>query len=382
MKMDTLLFLLRRFWWRFSLPPSVKRMQWIVVAGIAIGVAALLMSLSVTQGFERDYKKALLSFNAHLMVLPGENGDISKEEIAKMIDAESITPYLYREALLIHKGRIKGVVLKGQKIDDRGPKTEIILGKALAENLGIQTGDTVKLLLPTGGDVSSKNVKEMKVGGTFQSGLYEFDSQFALLDIDLLKGFFSLPKDFSGYEIRIPNPELAPEAGEKLEKALGPLFTVENWVELNRPLFEALRMERWLFWILMGLMVFAAVLNLVGAVLLSVFRRLKTTAVLSALGVTPQKTRLLFTLQGFLLGVVGVALGLGVGAGGIFAIARYHLIPLDPQVYFLETLPMAWEAKTVFIVVFSTLFLVWMVAWFAAKKALSVPIREGLHGPG
>src|SRR3989338_9618997 len=131
MKMDTLLFLLRRFWWRFSLPPSVKRMQWIVVAGIAIGVAALLMSLSVTQGFERDYKKALLSFNAHLMVLPGENGDISKEEIAKMIDAESITPYLYREALLIHKGRIKRVVLKGQKIDDRGPKTEIILGKAL-----------------------------------------------------------------------------------------------------------------------------------------------------------------------------------------------------------------------------------------------------------
>ncbi|MDZ4224652.1 MAG: ABC transporter permease, partial [bacterium] len=311
--MKMLLFLLRRFWWRFTLPLSVRRMQRIVVAGIAIGVAALLMSLSVTQGFERDYKKALLSFNAHLMVLPVEERGVSKEEIAKGIDAESITPYLYREALLIHKGRIKGVVLKGQNLpagqagtEDRRPKDEIVLGGALAQTLGVQKGETVRLLLPNGRDISAKNVKEIKVGETFQSGLYEFDSQFALLDIETLQNFFSLPKDFQGYEIRISDPEQAPLVAEKLEEMLGPLVTVENWIDINRPLFEALRMERWLFWILMGLMVFAAALNLIGAVLLSIFRRLKTTSILRALGVPPWKTRLLFTLQGFLLGLLGV----------------------------------------------------------------------------
>lgn len=388
--MNTLLFLLKRFWWRVRLPASVKRMQIIVVAGIAIGVAALLMSLSVTQGFERDYKKALLSFNGHILVLPGENLLFSAEEITKEINGmgidgvqlESIEPYLYREGLLIHKGKIKGVVLKGQRTMDHGPGTEIILGNALAEKLGVQKGEEIRLLLPTHQEISSQNVKTLVVEGTFQSGLYEFDSQFALMDIALLKKYFSLAKDFHGYEIRISDPEKAPLVAEKLEEILGPMVDVQNWVDLNRPLFEALHMERWLFWILMGLLIFAAALNLVGAVLLSILRRQKTTSILRALGAEPKKIRSLFALQGFLLGILGVFLGFLFGGGLIFGISRYHWIPLDPQIYFLETLPISWEAKTVFIVVIATLFLVWMVAWFAAKKALDIPIREGLHGPG
>ncbi len=384
--METFLFLAKRFWWRAQLPPSVRRMQWVAITGIALSVAALFVALSVTTGFEREYRNALLHFNAHLMILPEEHLSFSPDAIAQTIRAAGIenlevtrvTPYLYREALLIHKGKIKGVVLKGIADGREG----LVAGDALAKNLGLQKGDVVKLLLPIGRELSAKNIRQMKVEGTFQTGLYEFDSQFAQIDIETFRNLFHLPKTESGYEIFLKDPAMAPLAQPVLEKQFGPLVTIQNWVDLNQPLFEALSMEKWLFRILMGLMIFVASLNLIGVVLLLIFRRQRTTAILRALGLDSKKIRRLFAVHGFVLGFLGIFIGALLGEGIIFGVSRYHWIPLDPQIYFLERLPMFLAGTSIFIIVFLGLLLVWSVSWLAAQRALVVPIREGLHGPG
>ena len=400
--MGTLLFLSRRFLWKQQASRSVKVMRGMIVLGIALSVAALVTALSVTAGFERDYKKGLLSFNAHVLILPGEGEKLSAKEVQEAfaqiglpnLNLVSLTPYLFREALLIHKGVIKGVILKGIP---RG-KDEMVLGAALAKMLGVGEGEgrsadhgpwtmdqkqeMVKLLIPKGKEISDKNIKRLKVGGVFRSGLYEFDSQFAWVDIEQLKKLFGLPLDYQGYELKISNPDLAPELAEELEKKLGPLVSVQNWVALNQPLFQALELEKWVFRILMGLMVFVSSLNLIGVVLILIFRNQKTIAILRALGWPKRQIQTLFMGQGMALGLLGITIGVIVGVVFVFSLQYFQWIPLDPEIYFLEKLPVDMRPLTVVMIALFGLFLVWQASWLAAKRALTIPIREGLHGPG
>ncbi|MDO8528116.1 MAG: ABC transporter permease [Deltaproteobacteria bacterium] len=387
-------FLINRLWLKGGAGRSVRVMQTMLVTGVALSVAALIVALSVTAGFERDYKKSILDFNAPVVILPDETISLTESEVRKAFaDANisgatltSVTPYLYREGLLIHKGVIKGVVLKGTtsnaQIQTSNKEEGIVLGDALAKNLNITPGEEIKLLIPRGKTVTEKDTKRLKVSGTFKSGLHEFDAGFALLDLSTLQNMFGLPKTFHGFELRLNNPDLAPAVSEALEQNLGPLVSVQNWIDINRPLFEALNMEKWVFRILMGLMVFVSALNLIGAVLLSVFRNKKTIAMLQALGLPPVKIRRLFACQGLALGACGVFLGLIIGTALVWITAKSGWIPLDPEIYFLSKLPVDFDPTTVVIIALFSLFLVWQTSSLAAGRALAIPIREGLHGPG
>lgn len=372
------------------LPRSVRLMRFMVLSGITLSVAALVVTLGIVAGFEQDYKKALLDFNAHVILYPSEGTVYSEESVRDALQEAGLRepamvqgrPFLYREGLLIHDGIIKGVLLKGIPL----PKGEggLVLGEALAEKLNLKEtgGQTVKLLIPQGKTVSEKNTKRLKVSGTFQSGLYEFDSQFALLDLKQLQELFSLPDTHHGFELKIDKPELAPLVVAALEAKLGPGVPVQDWIELNRPLFYALQLEKWAFRILMGLMVFVSSLNLIGVVLLMIFRKQKAIAMLRALGFSAAKVRNLFLLQGMAVGLSGVILGLFAGALFIFGLRSFQWIAIDPQIYFVERLPAALEPATLFIIAIFGLLLVWQISRAAAVRAAKIPIREGLHGPG
>ncbi len=375
----------------FSLTQGSSRvMRWMVMTGIALSVASLTIALAVTAGFEKDYKNALLNFNAHILILPSEEQTLTKESIekgfqeAKIPDVQllSVSPYLYREALLIHEGKLKGVILKGtssEKFQIPNPKfqinsksqvpnkSEIVLGKALAQNLNFDSTkqDSIKVLIPLGKEVSAKNTKRLVVGSTFQSGLYEFDSQFALMNLQDLQQLFNLSPSFHGFELRIDQPEMAPFVKIALEKTLGDNVGIQDWVEINSDLFQALQMEKWVFRIIMGLMIFVSSLNLIGAVLLNVFRRRKTIAILQALGLSPFQIRQLFTTQGFLLGAIGILSGLVLGLCIVSGLNRFHWVSLDPQIYFLEKLPVSVEPFTIFIIALASLLLVWQTSWIA-----------------
>lgn len=376
-------FLARKIFGRRSQEKS-RGMHAVVISGISLSIAALVVMLSVLRGFETEYQKSLLDFNAHVVIPPQEGLEISEEKIRSAIPSEAlkkVEPFLYREALLIHGGKIRGVVLKGapsrkSKIQNFG----ITLGKSLAEKLG-EDVKQVKLMIPKNTQLTSKDILTLPVTGTFQTGLYEFDSQFALISLTELQKLFGLSENVYGFEIQLTDAGQAPAIARKLEEKLGPAVLVQHWIDLNRPLFEAIQLEKWAFRILLGLMIFVAALNLVAAVLLAIFRKKRMIAVLQSLGASPRLILKLFMLHGLRLGSLAVFLGVILGLCVIFLLQTAAKISIDPEVYFLQTLPAALDWGNFFIVAAFGLFLVCILSFIAAGGALRWNLREGLHGP-
>lgn len=384
-------FLARRFWWRGCRTRPVRVMQMMIVAGVGVSIAALILTLGVAQGFEKEYKKGLFDFNAHVTVLPSEGISFTREVFEERLSGQGfpvdaiveMTPYLYREVLLIRQGVIKGAILKGvprEKLPSAARPGAILLGKGLAKKLS--PSPELKLLIPEGETVNEKNVKTVAFGGVFESGIYEIDSQFALIELKELQELFQVPESFYGFEIRLKDPEKAPLVATILKEEMGPWVEVQDWVELHRPLFEAVRLEKWVFRILMGLMVFVASLNLIGVILLTIFRKKRTIAVLQSLGLAPGRIRLLFAGEGVFLGTAGVAFGALVGSLLLWVMERFSLVSIDPQIYFLEKLPAVFQSSSVFIIAAFGLLLIGVASWRGAKEVLDLPVREGLHGPG
>lgn len=397
--MRAFILLAKKFWWQRGLAPQVKVMQAMIVLGVGVSIASLIITLGVAQGFEQEYKKGLLDFNAHVTVLPSEDISFSKEVLEETLSKQDfptseilgMTPFLYREGLLTHDGTIKGVLLKGvpkENLPKPVPAGEILLGKALASRLhfifkeGVEEKGGLKLLIPEGKEVSEKNLKPLTVGGVFESGIYEIDSQFALIDLESLQRLFQLPEDFHGYEIRLRDPSMAPQVALLLREGIGPLIDVQDWIRLHQPLFEAVQLEKWVFRILMGLMVFVASLNLIGVILLSISRRKKAIAILQSLGLSARRVRWLFAGHGFFLGGVGVCCGALLGAALLWGIQRFSLVSIDPQIYFLNKLPAVLIPRHVFIIAAFGLLLIGLSSWKAARGVSGLSIREGLHGPG
>lgn len=372
-------FLARKIFGRPSREKN-RGMHAIVIAGISLSIAALLVMLAVLRGFETEYQKSLLDFNAHVVIPPQEGLEISEEKIRSTLAKEMIKkvePFLYRETLLIHDGKIRGVILKGLR---SGASDSLVLGKALAEKLG-ENIQQVKLMIPKNRQLTSKDIRTLPVAGTFQTGLYEFDSQFALISLAELQKLFGLSENIYGFEIQLTDAGQAPAIAKKLEENLGPAVLVQHWVELNRPLFEAIRLEKWAFRILLGLMIFVAALNLIAAVLLAIFRKKRMIAILQSLGASPRQILKLFFLHGLRLGVTAVLAGMILGLCVIFLLQTAAKISIDAEVYFLKTLPAALDWGNFFIVAAFGLFLVCILSFIAAGGALRWNLREGLHGP-
>lgn len=390
MRLTTMLA--KKFWWQRNLPRPVKVMHTLILSGISLSVATLMVTLGVAGGFKHDFQKALLQFHAHLTILPEGGVSLSAEELRKVLAKEglekeitAIEPYLYREVLMIHKGVIKGVVLKGIPMETHDSQLMthdgLILGKALAEKLGEQNLKAVKVLIPKGQQITAKDTIRLQVAGTFHSGLYEIDEQFALIDLEQLQKLFGLSSKTKGFEIKFRDPAVAIPAGEKLKEAF-PSLLIQNWAELNQPLLEAFALEKWFFWILIGFMVTVSGLNLVGAILLNIFRKKKVLAILQTLGMGRRSVRSLFAVEGVVLGLIGITIGLGLGSGVLFLLQSVPIITIDPEVYFLEKLPihLAWT-EGFQVALFSFLLVLGTSLWVSSRVA-EIPIREGLHGPG
>lgn len=372
-----------RFGLQKNRPRSVRVMHGLIGLGIALSVAALLVTLGVAGGFEKELKKSLLDFHAHITIDPNGNNSLKPEELTAVLEkigyakeVESFQPFLYREALAIHQGVIKGVVLKGIPLKTHD---EIILGNALAEKFKTEK---LKLLIPKGKEISTKNTVSMKVAGTFKSGIHEIDQQFVLIDLKTLQKLFGLSFEEKGFEIKLRDPALAIPLSEKLKALLPPFLLIQSWADLNRPLLEAFALEKMFFWILIGFMIVVSILNLIGAILLAIFRKKKTIAILRALGVTVSGVRSLFASEGFVLGFYSVGAGMVLGGAVLFFLKNFKLIPIDPEVYFLEKLPIHLSSFDILAVGFFSLLLVFSVSIGVASRVASIPIREGLHGPG
>src|SRR5215469_12089757 len=349
--------------------PAVLRLVTLFsVIGVAAGVATLVIALSMNTGFRETLQDRLLGVTAHIsLTRPGSGGIKNYKEMADKLagtpGVRSVTPAVYQTVLLSFAGDARGVVTKGvdpereRKSDealqrvvagklDFSPDADgidgLLIGKQLADEWKISPGDYLTITSPQGRLTPFgliPRTRRFRVAGVFDSGFYDYDENWCFMTLASAQGLAGAGDLVNVLEFRLDQPERAAEIAEEVQRAAGQGFSATTWMEENRALFRALRLEKLVTAIFIGLITFVAGLNILVVLSMTVTDKARDIAVLLSMGARREQVRRLFLLQGIAIGATGTLLGLIVGYGFCWIAGTYHLIPLDPQVYAVPFVP-------------------------------------------
>ena len=369
----------------------------ISIAGVAAGVASLIVALAINNGFRQDLQNRLLGSTAHVSLLRVQSDGIRNwrpllERLAGEKHVVAAAPAIYEQVLLSRGPRAKGAVLKGmnpaseKKVSDLlnsisqgsvkpleedaarsgvGPSNgsenqspdsleavqqrvaampPIVLGKDMAGDLGAEVGSVVLVTSPQGELTPFGMVPKymrFRVVGIFDSGFFDYDSSWAFTRLRDAQRLFGLGDLVSVIEFKIDDIYRARQVAEQIQQAAGPGFDTANWMEQNKALFRALRLERVVTFITIGLIVFVAALNILISLTMMVMEKTRDIAVLMSMGTRRSQIRRLFVAQGVLIGLIGTAIGLVLGYALSWLGGHYHVISLSPEVYSIDYVPFA-----------------------------------------
>ena len=349
--------------------PAVLRLVTLLsVLGVAAGVATLVIALSMNTGFRETLQDRLLGVTAHIsLTRPGSGGIKNYEEMARKLadlpGVRTVTPAVYQTVLLSFGGEARGVVTKGVDPDrerksdealarivsgrlDFSPDADgieaLLVGKQLADEWKISPGDYVTITSPQGRLTPFgliPRTRRFRVTGIFDSGFYDYDENWSFMTLAAAQSLAGTPDLVNVLEIRLSQPERADEVAEEVHRAAGPEFSATTWMEENHALFRALRLEKLVTSIFIGLITFVAGLNILVVLSMTVTDKARDIAVLRSLGARREQIRKVFLWQGVTIGAVGTLAGLIVGYAFSFISGSYQLIPLDPQVYAVPYVP-------------------------------------------
>jgi len=347
----------------------------ISIAGVAAGVAALIIALAITNGMRRDLQDRLLGNSAHVQLMRVQADGIRNwqplfNRLQRMPHVTGAAPGLYEQVMVARGARAGYAMVEGILPDQEKTVSDllssaspdavralephtaapgsrefppIVLGKDLAESVGAGIGDSVTLISPQGQMTPvgmMPQVDRFRVAGTFHSGFYQFDAQMGYVRLADAQRIYSEPDLLSVISFKVDDLERAPQIGKELEQEAGKGYMSSNWVEQNRELFRALKLEQIVTFIVIALIVIVAALNILIALTMMVMEKTRDIAVMMSFGVDPSQIRRIFLLQGFLISVFGTILGLILGYLAAWAGSRYHF-PLSAEVYSIDTLPFA-----------------------------------------
>ncbi|NUQ31016.1 MAG: FtsX-like permease family protein [Acidobacteriaceae bacterium] len=343
----------------------------ISVAGVAAGVMSLIIALAITNGMQRDLQDRLLSSTAHVDLMRIASDGISDWQtlLARLKQQPHVTaaaPGLYGQVLVSRGAKSGGALIKGvipadertvsgllqqvnqgsaAALEKQGPIAvpPIVIGKDLAETIGAVVGDTVLVTSPQGGLTPIGIVPKYQrysVVGIFHSGFYQYDSTYTFMRLADAQRLFSEPDLISVISFKVDDLYKANEIGRQIEAAAGQGFQTTNWMEQNRELFRALKLEQIVTFIVLGLIVCVAALNILIALTMMVMEKTKDIAVLMSFGVRADQIRRIFLFQGLLISVLGTVIGLVLGYG-LSVFGGHYRFPLDASVYSIDHLPFA-----------------------------------------
>jgi lipoprotein-releasing system permease protein len=377
----------------------------ISIVGVAAGVASLIVALAINNGFRQDLQERLIGSTSHVSLLRVADDGIKDwppllDRLSKQPHVIAAAPAIFEQVLISRGPRARGAVLKGmipayeRKVGDLlntvkegsaaaleetslapeknhvgtaaspvpgAPATEspdslasvyarvaamppIILGKDMADNLGATVGSEVLVTSPQGELTPFGMVPKysrFRVVGIFNSGFYDYDSSWAFTRLSDAQRLFGLGDLISVMEFKVDDIYKADQVSRDLEDTAGKGFMTTNWMEQNKALFHALRLERLVTFITIGLIVFVAALNILISLIMMVMEKTKDIAVLMSMGTRKAQVRNIFVAQGVLIGVIGTAIGLLLGYAISYAGGHYHVISLSPEVYSIDYVPFA-----------------------------------------
>ena len=361
-------FVAKRYLRSPNRPAVLRLITAFSVLGVAAGVATLVIALAMNSGFRETLQDRLLGVTAHIsLTRPGAGGIQNYKSLVVTLQrtpgVNSVTPAIYQTVLLSFGGQARGVVVKGidvalekrgdealQKLSagrlDFSPDADgiegLLVGKQLAEEWKLQPGDYVTLTSPQGRLTPfglMPRTRRFRINGVFDSGFYDYDENWCFVTLPAAQSLAGVSDVVNVLEFRLAKPEEAPKVARVLEHAAGQGFEATTWIEENRALFRALRLEKLVTAIFIGLITFVAGLNILVVLSMTVTDKARDIAVLLSMGTRREQVRRIFLLLGVAIGATGTAAGLVVGYTFSWIAGNYRLIPLDPQVYAVPYVP-------------------------------------------
>jgi len=387
--------------------PAILRLVTVFsVLGVAAGVATLVIALAMNSGFRETLQDRLLGVTAHIsLTRPGSGGIPNYSELATKLaqlpGVRSVTPAIYDTVLMSFGGDARGVVTKGINLDQERKSDEalqkltagqldfssdadgidgMLVGKLLAEEWKVKPGDYVTLTSPQGRLTPfgmMPRTRRFRVAGVFESGFYDYDENWCFLSLPAAQSLAGVGDIVNVLEFRLAKPEAAPQIAPQAEQVAGRGYTATTWMEANRALFRALKLEKLVTAIFIGLITFVAGLNILVVLSMTVTDKAKDIAVLLSVGTRREQIRRIFLLQGIAIGAMGTLIGLALGYGFAWIAGTYQLIPLDPQVYAVPYVPFHpsfWDGLWISIAALSIAVLATMIPAREAARLLPVEI--------
>jgi lipoprotein-releasing system permease protein len=381
----------------------------ISVGGVAVGVMALLVVLSVMSGFHEDLQTKILGVNAHMVVVSYKGTITGYKDVIEQLKSDreivSAAPFVMGQVMVSYEKRAHGVFLRGIDAGKEMKTTEIgkfmkdggleklsapvngempgiIIGKELAGSLGVFPGDVMSVLSPVGkiGPLGMlPKIKQFRVAGIFEVGMFEYDSNLVLTDIGAAQEFFDMKQDITGIQLKLDDIYKAAVVRERLQKQLQFPLYAKDWMQMNRNLFSALKLEKFAMFVILILIILVASFNIVSTLIMNVIEKKREIAILKAMGATDRGIMHIFMLQGFLIGIFGTIMGVTGGYLLCYILNTYEVIKLPADVYYLSHLPVKTKFTDFLTVSVSAVVISFLAtlypAWQAAKVDPVEPLR-------
>jgi lipoprotein-releasing system permease protein len=390
----------------------------ISIAGVMVGVMALIVVLAVMSGFEKTLKDKILGTQAHLVLLKGTQGGMEgyEEAIKKVEEVKGVVsaaPFIISQVMLSSESNVFGVVLKGidpervgnvtelahnmkagrlgdLKSSERGSPPGIILGTELAKHLSVSLNEDIQVISPLGTITPMGMMPKMKrfrVKGIFYSGMYEFDNTMAYVSLESAQKFFSMGDHVTGIEIKTNDVYNVKVIGGEIRRKMGFPFWTKDWMEMNRNLFSALRLEKITMFIILVLIVLVAAFNIISTLIMVVMEKNKDIAILKSMGASSRSILKIFIIEGGVIGVVGTILGTILGLGAALNLEKitglvenlFGFKILASDVYYIDKLPSQVNPLDVGLIVLTAILISLLATFYPSWRGSKLDPAEALR---
>jgi len=388
--------------------------------GVALGVMAMMVVLAVMTGFATDIKSKILGMNAHARIM-SQSGDMDEyEEVIQKIEAvngvKAAAPFIHSQIMLRCGASVSGAILRGIDPSRAGrvldieknmegshleslkrvagqwkegtegvmPTPGIILGKELARLLMAKRGDQVYVVSPFGGSLTPigarvPDMMKFKVVGLFDSGMYDYDTSLVYVSLKAAQQLLRLGNSVTGIEIKVDDVYSAGRICTRILKKLGPGYWAQDWMEVNKNFFSALKLEKIGMFIILLLVILVAAFNIIGTLIMIVMDRTKDIAILKSMGATAKSIRKIFMLHGLIIGTSGTIAGLTGGGLLCYLLKRYQFVKLPRDVYYISTLPVRVQAVDVVLIALSAIAISLLATLYPSYCASRLDPAEALR---
>lgn len=393
---------------------SKKSMKYVSVisaistVGVTIGVAALIVVLSVFNGFGSLVYSILINFDPHLRIESTAPSDSSGyrallDFLAQQPQVKGFSPFVGGKALIVSHNVNRVVNVRGLESDrirlvsgleekivlgsadfSEDRRNQIVLGMILADRLGVVTGDTVSVVSPSGAELATMQlglpvIRRFYVQGIYESNNKDYDGYYAFTNLAGARSLFGGPGAIDGVDVRFADVDDADGFKKIIAEKFGDRFRALTWYDLHRELYTVMLIERWCAYIVLCLIIAVASFNLLGSLTMTVIEKRRDIGILKAMGATSDSLRKIFSLQGLFVGLIGTFLGTALGLAIVYLQHRYHLVTLDTSVYIIPAMPVEVHASDILMIAFAAIFLCTIASRLPAKRAASLDPVEAIR---